>query len=644
MEIRPRAYESGPVLAAVFALIVLGAGSLYLTWQSIKHQRSVVEDHMVLSGSVIARGIEGNLMRMMRGLRGSPVMAERFTDLILEYFQEITDSDEIAFVALYGPEGKLAIGSKHQGEELETSMPEVARQEIMRTGSWHGMTTFQSRSVLVVGLPGRPGLARICGVAGPNAQDDAERNGPRGMGQGMGQGMGHGMGMGQGQRHGAGPGPHMERPGNEPPMFFFVGLSAERHMDQFRLFRRAALLQTGYVFGAAVLLWLLAFAYLKRRGQDRRMGRMERFQSKLLDNMPDGLVTLSESGEIMAANPSAMRLLDPNADGQDCSVDGCPVAGRNWSEFPFDDTVAPLGWKQYEYFGRRLELLCVPFQNPDTDTGPKAGDGPHANESRLVLLRDRTEIRTLEDDLEEAKRLATIGSLAAGVAHEVRNPLSSLRGFAQFFADKFKNQKPYEDYAATMVKEADRLNRVVTDLLYLARPRQVAVSSISLDEALESLEKLMRFDLEGKGVTLEKNLQAPEVEADADALTQVLLNLMANALDAVPGTGGRIRISSHKVAGGVRITVEDNGSGFDEAAREKALEPFYTTKNKGTGLGLAIVNTILRAHRGRVTISESDLGGNGENGGNGGAALELFFPHETASQDDQDDREAGNRR
>ncbi len=595
MEIRLGPTKSGPVLAAVFALIVLGIGSLFLTWQSIKYQHRVVEDHMVLSGDVIVRGVEANLMRYMRSLRNNPAMSQMFPALAQEFFQEIVDSDEVAFLALYGSNGQLLISSKHKNEELETKLPELAYRELMQRGHWHSMSTFESKKVLVVGLAARPGIARACGMIEPG-RNSKEQKGP-------------GMGWGKG---------HMLQPNaahkQEPPIFFVAGINAERHLIQFNLYRRAAMLQTGYVFGAAVLLWLLTFAYIKRRNQAKRVGQLERFQSKLLDNMPDGLVTLGPDGEIMAANPSARRLLDPQTSEQ-----GCLAAGCNWSDFPFADPSDSLEWKQYEYHGRHLEILSVPFQDRHSPQDERSKPD-NTLEEGLILIRDRTAIRGLEDDLEEAKRLATIGSLAAGVAHEIRNPLSSLRGFAQFFADKFKTQKPYADYAATMVKEADRLNRVVTDLLYLSRPREITVARISLAETLESLQKLMRFDLEHKQVVPEINLVASTLSADPDGLTQVLLNLITNGLDAVSDQGGQLRISSRPDNSGVYLSIEDNGPGIPEKDHEQALEPFYTTKKKGTGLGLAIVNTILRAHRGRVVISNSEMGG---------TCVELFFPDQT---------------
>ncbi|SKA72412.1 His Kinase A (phospho-acceptor) domain-containing protein [Paucidesulfovibrio gracilis DSM 16080] len=609
MEIKTKQNERGPIIAAVLALIVLGLGSLFLTWQSIKHQRAVVEEHMVLSGRVIVRGVEANLVRIMRSLRNNPALSQLFPSLAQELFQEITASGEVLFVALYAPGGQLLLASSHGDEEMENLLPRGAFDALDQLGHWHGMTLFGQKQALVIGLQARPGVASVCGLTPPG----------QGANRGPGHQGGHGMRHGRNRDHLGGLGPADDAPGPEVPLYFVAGLNAEKNLAQFHLYRRAALLQTGYVFLAAVVLWSLAFAYLRRRDQASRVGRMERFQSKLLDNMPDGLVTLGPDGEIMAANGSARALLAPvtptkNADAEPPPPPYGVLAGRNWAEFPFADLRGGTEWKQYEYQGRRLEMLCVPFQDPQ----PPDEDDEDVYEERLILIRDRTKLKSLEDDLAEARRLAAIGSLAAGVAHEVRNPLSSLRGFAQFFADKFKGNKPYDDYAGTMVQEADRLNRVVTDLLFLARPRRLDPVKMDLAEMAASLERLMRFDLEHKRVRPGLDLEARTVLADPDALKQVLLNLVTNALDAMPEENGEVRIISRSEPDGVWVSVEDNGPGIPEQDREQAMEPFFTSKRKGTGLGLAIVNNIMRAHRGRAVIEDSP---------EGGAAVRLFFPH-----------------
>jgi len=579
--------EKGPLVALVLALIVLGLGSLYLTWRSIAHQRQTLEDNMIMTGSSILRGVDTNLLRIMRSLRMNPQAAPLFPAMAEELFTELAQSDDIVFITLYDANGKPVVTSETGEKKPIIDLPGTVTDDIEPGRAWHVMAQIGKKAVLISGLKTRPGIAALCS----GRIETGQRHG-----------------MGQGQRHGVGQ--------DGSVVFLVVGLNAEKHLAQFRQYRRAATYQTGYVFLAAVVLWLLVFAYLKRRGASLKLVRLERFQSKLLDNMPDGLVTLAESGEVMAANHSAKKLLAPKGE------EGAPeIIGANWCDFVFGrktgDTscAAPYEWEQFDYQGRQLEILSLPFQERDEDAAPELGQ-------RLVLIRDRTQIRSLEEDLNEAKRLAAIGSLAAGVAHEVRNPLSSLRGFAQLFATKLKGQSPLDQYATTMVQEADRLNRVVTDLLYLAKPRQLDPVETDLFRVGESLKQLMRFDFEDKQIEPEFDFGPEPVLADQDALRQVLLNLISNSLDAITACSdcdkpGHVRLTSVRADGGVWLSVADDGPGMDPEIKGDVFKPFVTGKKTGTGLGLAIVQNIMRAHKGKVVIDS--VPGKGMD-------IRLFFP------------------
>jgi two-component system sensor histidine kinase HydH len=606
MEVRSIGSEHGPVVALVLALIVLGLGSVFLTWRSIDRQKELVREHMILSGGSILRGVEANLMRIMRGMRGNPEVTSLFPTVAADLFSELSSAEDIAFVGVYNPEGTPLIASA-DNEGLRLKLPEDGA--VINSGSaWHVLSELKGSDVLVSGLLMQPGLAFISGGKRPLQEceegEDCDMIGENDTHRGMmhgGGGMMHGRRGMMHEEGGRGQGKRL----NPPAAYLVVGINAAKHMAQFRQYRRAAILQTGYVFLAAVVLWSLAFAYLRRRDQSRRLDRMEQFQNRLLDNMPDGLVTLDSDGTILAANGSAKMLLGPQDD------EPPNLLGRNWKEFPCSEIGDGYDWRQYDLEGRRLEILSIPFTE-DEDDAQEFG-------RRLVLIRDRTRIKSLEEDLDEARRLAAVGQLAAGVAHEVRNPLSSLRGFAQLFAEKLKGQAPMDAYAATMVQEADRLNRVVTDLLYLARPRALAPEPVDIAEAADALSRLMHFDLEHRRVTPQTDFQASHAMADADALRQILLNLVTNALDAVGDReNGQVTLRTRHGKGGVWVIVEDNGVGMDEETRNQALEPFFTTgKRSGTGLGLAIVQNIMRAHKGRVEI-ESEPGH--------GTAVKLFFP------------------
>lgn len=596
MEVHSVKKEKGPLVALVLALIVLGLGSLYLTWRSIAHQREIVEDHMVMTGSSILRGVDNNLQRIARSFRMNPQASHLFPAMAKELFTELAKSDDIAFITLYKIDGTTLVTSEEEGTAPAFELPESVTRDIEPGRAWHVVAEQNKKAVLISGIKVLPNISLLA-----SGEDlPGRRGGMMGQGRGM-MGQGRGM-MGQGMHD-----------GDVPDIFLIVGFNAAKHMAQFREYRRAATYQTGYVFMAAVVMWSLAFAYLRRRGGERKLMRMERFQNKLLDNMPDGLVTLAESGEITAANHSAKKLLAP------ADEEGVPeIIGANWQDFDlghaFSDVsgLAPYEWEQFDYQGRQLEILSLPLQGDDDDE----------LDQRLILMRDRTRIRSLEEDLNEAKRLAAIGSLAAGVAHEVRNPLSSLRGFAQLFANKLKGQAPLDQYATTMVQEADRLNRVVTDLLYLARPRQLDPMPVRLSELGDSLTQLMRFDFENRQIEPQFDFGEAVVHADQDALRQVLLNLISNSLDAIAGCPecdkpGSIRLTADQIDSGTWVTISDNGPGLDPEMEDDIFQPFITGKKTGTGLGLAIVQNIMRAHKGQALVDSEP----GE-----GMKVRLFFP------------------
>ncbi len=604
MDVRYRDNEQGPVVALVLALIVLGVGSLFLTWKSIARQRALVENNLFLSGGSIARGVESNLMRIVRSMGRNRAVYPMFPTLSRDLFQELAASDDFRFIAILDQSGKVLVSSEPAEDMPDVDFSRIGDKVLDSGQTWHMMRSDDNRETLISGLLLRPVFAALLSEKNRNALPGEFPD----LGSGRKGHMGH---MGE---HGNGRNMHE---GNtvqgDNRAYLIIGLNADRHLQQFKQYRRAAMLQTGYVFLAAVFLWFLAFAYIRRREQSNRLVRLEQFQNRLLDNMPDGLINVGADGTILAANGSAKKLLaqpDGESDGN--------LVGRNWKDLPIGepDPAEPAAgeyeWQQHEYHGRNLEILSVPFPEGD-NSAPELG-------LRLVLIRDRTRIRRLEEDLNEARRLATIGSLAAGVAHEVRNPLSSLRGFAQFFAEKLKGQEPLNSYATTMVQEADRLNRVVTDLLYLARPRALAPVEVDLARVGDSLKKLMRFDMEHGNVEPHFDFEAPVVWADPDAIRQVLLNLTANSLDALNKKSGEkiINISSHTQDGGVWVCVQDNGTGMDEDISQQALEPFFTAKAKGTGLGLAIVHNIMRAHKGQISIDSSP---------DQGTTIRLYFPN-----------------
>ncbi|MBI5524493.1 MAG: hypothetical protein HY910_17850 [Desulfarculus sp.] len=223
--------------------------------------------------------------------------------------------------------------------------------------------------------------------------------------------------------------------------------------------------------------------------------------------------------------------------------------------------------------------------------------------------RDR-ELTRLRKEVAEAAHLAAVGRLAGSVAHEVRNPLSALRGLVQFLAKGREPGSKEAEYASVAVSEVDRLERVVSGLLEYTRPRQPRRFPLDLGESLRGTLDLMADDPRAQGVTMD--LEVPEglppVQADPDQLRQVLVNLVVNALEALDGRG-RLLIQAQAKKERVEVKVSDNGPGLPPGDPQQVFDPFFSTRERGSGLGLAIARRIAQAHGGDLQAANAAQGG-----------------------------------
>jgi two-component system sensor histidine kinase HydH len=222
----------------------------------------------------------------------------------------------------------------------------------------------------------------------------------------------------------------------------------------------------------------------------------------------------------------------------------------------------------------------------------------------VLLLIDLKEIKQLREAVKRKEKLAAIGGLAAGVAHEIRNPLSSIKGMASYFRNKFQSESEDSNAAEIMIKEVDRLNRVISELLEFARPTKVDLKPTDISAVLDHSVRLIGQDADAKNIKidLETNNNLPDALVDSDRFTQCLLNLYLNSIQSMP-SGGNLTVSSdydgEKL---VKVTVRDTGLGIPEEDINHIFDPYFTTKAKGTGLGLAVLHKIIEAHDGKINV------------------------------------------
>ena len=355
----------------------------------------------------------------------------------------------------------------------------------------------------------------------------------------------------------------------------------------------------------------------------RRILRDERaMAAEVMSNLPLGLVTSDPSGRIAMINDTALGMFrrkreDVFAPAGQGDPAGSSAPGKN---APSADTslssLPGLDWEpllaSLSAGGRLLEketMLSVEGGKPVSISlsaaGMRNGDGVFLG--NVFVLRDITEMKRLQADAQRNDRLASLGHLAAGVAHEIRNPLSTIKGVALYIARRMPVGGREEEAAQRMIDEVERLDRVVSELLEFARPGVFETVQADLGDVVDRALRLAEVDLQAKGiaVTFDAEPDFPPVRVSPERLTQALLNLFLNAAQAM-GQGGRLRVITRRLADGMfSITVSDTGPGIPPEIQASIFTPYFTTKPSGTGLGLAIVYQIAEGHGGRVSVGNA---------------------------------------
>ncbi|PYN11451.1 MAG: PAS domain-containing sensor histidine kinase [Candidatus Rokuibacteriota bacterium] len=235
----------------------------------------------------------------------------------------------------------------------------------------------------------------------------------------------------------------------------------------------------------------------------------------------------------------------------------------------------------------------------------------------VAVLRDISRIRELEAEVRRGETLAAAGRMAVGLAHEIRNPLGAIRGAVQLLAREVAPGSRFGEYTQVLIQEVDRVNRIIEQLLDLARPVQLRTAPLNLHQLLERVALLAAEGAQAQGVTIVRRYDPslPPILGDEDRLVQVFHNLVRNAFDAMKG-GGRLTLSTRislspvfakmDLGAGQRSMVEvqvtDEGTGIPARVQAKVFDPFFTTKERGLGLGLALCHRILEEHKGAVRI------------------------------------------
>lgn len=327
---------------------------------------------------------------------------------------------------------------------------------------------------------------------------------------------------------------------------------------------------------------------------------ISQLNTKLVSNIETGLLTTNHEGKIRVFNPYAEHLTGMSlADVYDKPISSLFPALPGSIE-SLTGTIRG----EFEHItqdGRRMILgfSVAPFEATDRHSA-----------SAIITFRDITEIRLMEEALKRADRLAALGELSARMAHEIRNPLAAMSGSVQMLAEHGSIGGDDGRLLEIVLRESDRLNKLITEFLAYARPSLPHRVTIDLKTLIDDMRLLLAADSRFDNVEIVNRVPAQtSVQADFYQINQVFLNLLHNSAEAMP-EGGAIVIEAHVPPGGaVRISVSDSGKGMDAETTKHVFEPFWTSKPNGTGLGLAIIYRIIEAHGGSISVESPPAGG-----------------------------------
>jgi len=350
------------------------------------------------------------------------------------------------------------------------------------------------------------------------------------------------------------------------------------------------------LFGTAgfYLLILIQGYYSARKA----LADFRQYTLDVIQGMAQGFVNLDHQGILRTINPEAESLLKIKAKDYLGKAWKTLFKGGEWDEMAralegrtalYDLEVSPSSP------GRPfLKVNMIPVRG-------QAGD-----EGMVLFLRDMGEVKGLQAEVRRSERLAAIGRLMAGMAHEVRNPLNSISGFSQFLKSRFDPGSAERRSVDVIVREVDRLNRVITELLDFARPREPRMERLDLNDIVRSTIALVEREASGKGIAVltELDFSGASVMGEPDAMKQLLLNLILNSFQAMED-GGVLTIRTGISSRRPFLSVSDTGKGIEEGDQEKVFEPFFTTMDSGTGLGLAIVHRIVLDHGAEIRLEST---------------------------------------
>ncbi len=390
-----------------------------------------------------------------------------------------------------------------------------------------------------------------------------------------------------------------------PSGIFRLGMSLESYHEVSGRYQQQMIILALVMFLLGLLFIGIVVVNQSYFVLDRSYKQIKTLTGNVLESMHSAVVSVDEDGKIMILNSLAASLFSMKKE---------EVINQDYdSIFPEDepllkktlDTKRAFGGVEQEFktFSGEEKYLIISTSTISDEKGKLSG--------AVAVIHDITELKKYEEEAKRSERLSALGTLAAGVAHEVRNPLNAIAITAQRLRSEFvpkMDVEEYESFTQTILSEIKRMDQIINQFLSLAKAQKLNLVETDMNIFLDDIINLVEIEAKDKGIKIEKEIdELPPTKIDKDEMKKALLNILRNGIEATPsGKKMWIEAKEEKEKKEINLKIKDSGEGIPKENMSKVFQPYFTTKQKGSGLGLAIAYRIVSDHRGKIEIQSQE--------------------------------------
>jgi len=389
--------------------------------------------------------------------------------------------------------------------------------------------------------------------------------------------------------------------------YLVVGVNLEGYYSRLSQTRRRIILNYSIIMALVLLGIYVIFKLQETYIVKKTLNEMKDYTTKLLETMDNAVISVDNKGNIKTFNRKSEEIFGKKKEevlNKDCQeVLNLKINGECLLKEYLLEKKNITQEIVLEEKGLKKKIL-------DLNTSFLTGESGEIT-GVVAVIRDVTEINDLNEEVARHKRLAALGKLSAGIAHEIRNPLSSIRGLAQFVYNSFSKTDERKEDLNAIIQEVDRLNKLVVQVLDFAKLKKPNLTRFSLNDLIRKITELFKLEIKDKQIkfSLELSPDISKIQADEDQVRQILMNVIINAIQAIPKKG-EIKIKTEKTLlkgePAIKLIIEDSGIGIPEKDFTQIFDPFFSTKDKGSGLGLSIVYKLIEAHQGEIKVESKE--------------------------------------